>query len=566
VKSRPPLPLTLVPVLLALVAWGAAVPGAGFAFDDLEAIRQNPLVNGTQPVWDAFRFDYWHHLGDAGHYRPLALLSLALDWRLFGEWAPGFHATSVLLHLLVVGFGALFARHIRPPQLAWAGLVGLALFAIHPALSDAVAWISGRTSTLSALPGVLFGWLLIRRESPGAAWTFTCVFAAAFLGLLAKEDGFFGAALPTLVALSRADAGELSARVSAALGLVVAAALYFSLRELALGQLLPHAPHAPLAGEPLGARLAAAGGAMAAGWRTLTWPVAIAPSWSGATWPSSPTSPAALAGWLPWLAQLGLALGLRRRARLPAVALALSALVWLPLQQWIPAGEIFAPRFLYLPLFFAALPIGAAALAVGKHLAAHRGGALALALTALLVPTCLVSLAWSGARPYGSLRAFAAATTDAFPSDARAWNTRGLGEEQAGDLAAALAAWRHAAELDPTYGRPHSNLARLALAAGRSQEAAREFEAAARLGSGNPIAWCNLGSFRLSERRAQASLDAYRRATSLAPGLLAAWRGRSRAALAAGQLDEARTALQAARTLAPEAAGLSELDEALGGP
>jgi len=555
--TPPPLGLAFVVALVSLALFGAAAVGAGFAFDDLEGVLGNPLINGTRPMLDAFRYDYWHHLGDAGHYRPLAVLSLAIDHRLFGSWAPGYHASSALLHAAVVLFAALFARHLAPARLAWAGLVGAAIFAVHPALADAVAWVSGRSSPLSLLPGVLFGWLLIRQSQPGPRAVFRCVFVAAFLGVLSKEDGFFGAALPLAVAFSR---GSLRAsRIPAVLGLALAAGLYLALRASALGAALPAAPHAPLAGLPLATRLAAAGGAMATGWHSLLWPTHLAPSFHAATWPTSLTSPTALAGWLVWLGLLATAIATRRTHRALATSLALAALVWLPVQQWIPAGEIFAPRFLYQPLFFLALPLGAAALALAAKLAKFRGGALTAGLLTLLLLLATVPITWRTARTYTSLDAYASATLARFPQDPEAWNTLGLGKEERGDLPAARAAYERATTIDATYGRPHSNLARLDLAAGHINSARKHFEAAVALGPGNPVALCNLGSFELATKNYAAATRAYNKACALAPGLVTAWRGRARLALIASDANIARKALNKAEALDPSASGLAKL-------
>lgn len=557
VPTKPPVFLALAIALVSLALWGGLSIGAGFSFDDLEGVLQNPLVNGSRPALDAFRFDYWHHLGDAGHYRPLAVLSLALDWRLFGTSAAGYHATSALLHALVVLFAGLFARHLPTPRLAWAGLFAALLFGLHPALADAVAWISGRSSPLSLLPGVFFGWLVIRSRPRGALPVFLAVLAATLLGLLAKEDGFFSGALAVLAALSR----PRTARplLAAAAGLLLAVGIYLYLRAGALGVALPSAPHAPLAGAPLEERLAAAGAAMGAAWRALLWPVSLAPSFHGASWPTSLMSAPSLAGWIPWLALFALGLGLIRSQPPLAWALILGCLAWVPLQQWIPAGEVFALRFCYLPLFFLSLPTAVLILGLAERLARHRG-AVPLGLTfALLLGVTTPVVASRSARPYASLKSYAQATLVEFEDDAEAWNTLGLAAEEEGDQAAARRAFLRALDSDPTYGRPHSNLGRLDLEAGRIRAAREHFTAATRLGPGNPVAWCNLGSLELSARNLDTAQAAYARATRLAPGLATAWRGTARVALRRGDVPLARAALERLGLLTPDDPALREL-------
>ena len=140
-------------LLLTLVAWAGSIVRGGFSYDDREVLFGNPVVEGEVPWTRAFTQDYWHHSGPVGHYRPLATLSLRLDRGLWGELARGYHATNVLLHLAVVAAAGVLAMRAAGP---WPWL-GLMVFALHPVLADSVAWLSGRTSMVSALGGLLGG-------------------------------------------------------------------------------------------------------------------------------------------------------------------------------------------------------------------------------------------------------------------------------------------------------------------------------------------------------------------------------------------------------------------------
>jgi len=162
--------------LVALLAWSAAVVRGGFAFDDREAIEGNPVVQGELPLAAAFARDYWHHRGDAGHYRPLSALLLRADRAV---WKPqpegqagsrGFHATNVALHVgvLLLAAGALASLLARtrdagePRDVAAtsrAVFAGLLPLAAHPVLADSVAWVSGRTSMIAGLGGAGAMWI-----------------------------------------------------------------------------------------------------------------------------------------------------------------------------------------------------------------------------------------------------------------------------------------------------------------------------------------------------------------------------------------------------------------------
>jgi tetratricopeptide (TPR) repeat protein len=549
---------------MALLAWfGALFPG-GFSFDDRQAILESPYVRGEQPLLAAFTQDYWHHIGDAGHFRPTASLSLRLDHAIFGEWARGYHMTSVFLHGLVVLLaGLLVVRVAWPGAETTACLFGLGLFAIHPALADSVAWISGRTSTLAILPGLAAALALngllqsqLAERRPGIrlfAIALAFLFALLF-GLFGKEDGFWSALFPALVlwkhcreARTQSTAANLAA---ASVGLLIGLFVYGYLRQIALGSAWPSAPHAPLAGVPFFQRMGASGAALVEGGRLLVWPFDQVPNYRAQDWLGASPAIATL-GWSLWLLSLTigakLCLGLRRAFH-PRYALSLSLLLApisaLPVLQIVPAGEVFAGRFLYVPLLLATPALGYALHRITTGLARPK---LVIAAAAGLVLACLPA-----ARNYGSNRAYEQAILERYPMDRAAWNGLGLALENEADLEGARHAWRRAIEIDSTYGRPHSNLGRVALQVDGDQQLALEhFQRAAQLGLGNPTAWINLGSMQLRMQDPQGAASSYGRATGLAPGSATAWLGLGRSWAELGQFDNARVAYDRATGVAP---------------
>ena len=549
---------------MALLAWAGALFPGGFSFDDRQAILESPYVRGEQPVLAAFSQDYWHHIGDAGHYRPTASLSLRLDHAVFGDWARGYHMTSALLHGLVVLLaGLLVVRIARPGPEARACLFGLGLFAVHPSLADSVAWISGRTSTLSILPGLAAALalhaLLASRLSERRPWLQPIAIAVTFssallLGLLGKEDGFWSALFPALVLWKHWDDRSGQSRVSGlcagGIGLVIALVTYGYLRQLALGSPWPSAPHAPLRGLPFFQRMSASGAALVEAGRLFLWPFDQVPNYRAQNWQGASPLIAGL-GWSLWLLSLSLGaklcMGLGRAFR-PRYALSLSLflapLSALPVLQIVPAGEVFAGRFLYVPMLLATPALGYGVL---RLTAAIGNPKLVLVPTAALVLACIPA-----ARTYGSNRAYEQATLRRFPLDRAAWNGLGLALEDEADLEAARSAWQRAIEIDPTYGRPHSNLGRLALEVdGDPKAALAHFEKAAELGLGNPTAWINLGSMQLRLKDPESAEKFYRRATKIAPGSAPAWRGLGRSLAELDRMEDSQAAFDRAADLVP---------------
>lgn len=534
----------LLLVLLSALVWLPAVRGAGYAFDDREGVLENPVINGTRPATDAFGRDYWEHRGSAGHYRPIAQLTLALDHRIarglgpVEEHAAVFRLSSWAWHALVVGFAALLAGRWLTGWSRWSAFGLLWLFAVHPVQADAVAWISGRSSSLGLLPGVVAAWWLARGEASRAR-AFGCALVATCLGLLAKEDGYVSGLLVVVVAAFPRGAAKPQVVPRAWLGCLAGLGLGLALRHHAIGQWLPAAPHAPLADQALLERLAIGASVLGHALHDVVWPLQLAPIHRAEVFDSNAAS--IVVGCLAWVVLLAAAWRLRRRRAGWLLAVIVAA--WLPFTQAIPAGELFAPRFLYGPLLLLAFAL-ASLRAFGEPRAV-------VALGLVLVGCLVLPSTQRAAATYADGRAFERAVLAVYPHDARAWNGIGAAHQAAGEVAAARAAWQRAVELDPTYGRPHSGLGALALEAGDVDQAGWHFARAAELGPGNPIAFANLGAFALRERDPERARNAYARALQLAPGLASAWRGLGRAALMTDDLASARTAIARCLELTP---------------
>ena len=90
------------------------------------------------------------------YYRPLLLDSFILNYHLSHENILGWHVVNVLLHLFSVILLLLLLKKIGINELS-SFLLSL-LFAVHPVLSQAVAWIPGRNDTMLAI--FVFSYLL----------------------------------------------------------------------------------------------------------------------------------------------------------------------------------------------------------------------------------------------------------------------------------------------------------------------------------------------------------------------------------------------------------------------
>jgi tetratricopeptide (TPR) repeat protein len=151
-------------------------------YDDGDYVVRNGQVKaGLSRAGLLWAFTTTH----AANWHPLTWLSLQADASVYGgESAWGYHLTNLLLH--TANAVLLFLALRRMTGAVWRSAVVAALFAVHPAHVESVAWVAERKDVLSGL-----FWMLTLlayacyAERPG--WRrYLPVLTAFTLGLMAK--------------------------------------------------------------------------------------------------------------------------------------------------------------------------------------------------------------------------------------------------------------------------------------------------------------------------------------------------------------------------------------------
>lgn len=230
-------------VLLALVA--AAYAGSlfgGFASDDWAMIVDNEANMGslavvpkffTSPVWAFSNVEN----GDRSLYRPAWLLWQFLVYGLSGQQPLGWHLANVALHTANVFLVAALVERLVPGVARRDRYLAAALFAVHPALSQSVAWVTGSTDILMTtgfLAGVL-SHLRFRDTGRTRHLVLTAVWFA--VAVLSKEAAFVFPAVVIACDLCQG-AGGRTLRVRAYAALFGVAGAYLLARTLALQAVL----------------------------------------------------------------------------------------------------------------------------------------------------------------------------------------------------------------------------------------------------------------------------------------------------------------------------------------
>jgi tetratricopeptide (TPR) repeat protein len=147
-------------VAACLITYANGLCG-GFTYDDKAIVRDNPRIRAPGNVSQIFATSYFGGPRGAGTvYRPVLLLSYAVQWWIHGKQAIAFHAVNVLLHAgATLLLAALFLRLALPPAAAFAGAL---LFAVAPIHVESVTSLVGRGEVLAAVFTLVYLHLALR--------------------------------------------------------------------------------------------------------------------------------------------------------------------------------------------------------------------------------------------------------------------------------------------------------------------------------------------------------------------------------------------------------------------
>lgn len=438
-------------LLASLAVWSIARP-VSFQFDDWNVIVHNPAVHD----WTA-----WRRFMPG--IRPLLKASYVASWTA-GDGLPGVfvwfnvavHALNALLLLALLR--ALMPRlGVDGEGARWLPSGVALLFALHPAQTEAVTYVCGRSVSLMALFCLAAALLQARAVGARAPRAARVLAALCFaLALAVKEHAW---ALPfALLLVERLDPAVSWRRAwlrTLPHWLVLAAMAAVVVQVPGFWRLLG----ASLDTRPLGANLLTQ---VSGVWYLLTRPLPglvlnIDPDLAVQTrWTAPLAVKAASLAMLGWL-------GVRTWRSAPWVGFGLAWMfVWLlPTNSLLPRTDVANDRQLYLALAGPALLLA--------------GGVMRLAPRRAFVPVLVILAAALLAgtvnrnRDYRSEVALWEATARHSPGKARVWNNLGWAYEGAGRVDDARRAYDQALVLDPNDWKARANR-ELLDAAGRSAD------------------------------------------------------------------------------------------------
>jgi tetratricopeptide (TPR) repeat protein len=147
---------------ISLLVLGGSLKNNFTNWDDDIYVLNNFLIQDLS--WTNLKKIFFEPMGISKIYRPLAYLTYAIDYNIWGLDPFGYHLSSLILHLINIVLVYYFVRLFSGNKFI-TSLITL-LFAIHPMKVEAVAWIAARVDVLYAmffLLALIFYTLYLRR-------------------------------------------------------------------------------------------------------------------------------------------------------------------------------------------------------------------------------------------------------------------------------------------------------------------------------------------------------------------------------------------------------------------
>jgi tetratricopeptide (TPR) repeat protein len=437
-----------------------------FQFDDYNVIVGNRVVHG----WRAFLAAL------PGGIRPLLKLTYTLNWT-SGLGLFGFHLVNVALHAANAFLLFRIAKGIGgPPASDFAAMLAALLFAVHPAQTEAVTYLSGRSVSLMAFfsLGCILSYLRGRERGS----RLLLYIASPLLFLLAVLSKEVALALPFALLLVETIRGDGTGWKSA----FAAQAVHWAMLFLLALAFLVHSGYGRLLTACFDIRSAASNlftqiHGVAYLISRLALPHALNID------PDLPVYP----GWTPSLLPEALFLLVLLAAGAVAVrkrALAGFGILWFflhlaPTNSFIPRLDVANDRQLYLASWGLFLSLSS-----GADILRERGGVRWVAAGAVLVLVLLGGITVSRNEVYRSEIALWEDTAAKSPGKARVHNNLGYAYEQAGRFGEARESYLRALAIEPGHALARGNLD--GLDAGRQAGGAQEADRGTSPAPGGP--------------------------------------------------------------------------------
>lgn len=239
-------------IILIIIAFTFAIYGNSikndYALDDALVITQNNYVKkGFSGINDILKNDLFtgffgkkKSLVEGGRYRPLSLVSFAIEHEFFGQNPHISHFLNVLFYSITGIFIYLLLINLFSPSekkwYNWFAFIVALIWIAHPIHTEAVANIKGRDEIFSMMFSIWTLYLFVKYIDKQKLINLLYIFVIFFLGLMSKEMTLtFVVIIPlTIYYFKKVSIKEI---IKPYVVIILATIIYFIMRQIAIGDI-----------------------------------------------------------------------------------------------------------------------------------------------------------------------------------------------------------------------------------------------------------------------------------------------------------------------------------------
>jgi protein O-mannosyl-transferase len=247
-------------VLTAFLLYANTI-GHNYALDDAIVIKQNQFTKeGVSGIADLLNHDSFtgffgekKDLLSGGRYRPLSMISFAIEYQFFGLNPHISHLINIIFYALtgLLIFIVLSKLLVDKNDGKWflsIPFIASLLFIVHPLHTEAIANIKGRDEIFAMMGGLGAIWFSIKYSESKKIKFLWCSAICLFLGLMSKENTVaFIAIVPLSLFLFRNS--KIREYFVSTIPLVISFIVFYIIRQSVLGE-MSHQPPAELMNNP----------------------------------------------------------------------------------------------------------------------------------------------------------------------------------------------------------------------------------------------------------------------------------------------------------------------------
>ena len=498
---------------LTVLAYSQTIGFAFIHFDDPLYVTDNPQTLAGLS-WGSVRWAFTCF--EDGSYLPLVWLSHAACVSLFGTHPGGHHVVNLVLHL--ANSFLVFLVFRRMTGEAGPSAVVMALFALHPAHVESVAWVSARKDVLSTLFWLLTTWAYLGHVQAPNWKRYLGLSVLFILGLLSKS---MLVTLPLTLLLfdywplgrHRRPAGKTGILLLEKLPLLLLSLVAGTATLWTQGTLDATTSLRIL---PLVDRAANALLGLQAYLGMLLWPLRLSPFYSHQG-PGLPVGRLLAAGFVVLAVTVFSALQLRKRPYL-LVGWGWFLLTLLPVSGLVQVGsQAYADRYTYVPFFGLFIMLAWSLKELVDRARISKSAVMAVSAAVLGTAATLTALQTSRWKDTETLFTHAVGLD---PENQVALGNLGTALAQKGKFREAIGVYSRLVELNPRYYRFHYILGNLHERLGQPQEAMARWLEADRLDPAQVMAAYRISHFLVGQEDFTAASPFLQRILSAAPAAI----------------------------------------------